>query len=158
MLHPLPTVSATASIIHPARAASGYRCTTPTQSVNVWKGSQTVLRGTPGALRICKIWNGRFQGPSNCHTEQVQGPSKSKSKSHCGWRSVSQSVLVSSPLWDSRPDVKSRSDRYSVIRRVASSLTRGRVCHLSHVEVFVKSVHKYSYLIQWKHIYTIHWL
>jgi hypothetical protein len=30
---------------------------------------------------------------------------KSKSKSHCDWRSVSQSVLVSSPLWGSWPDI-----------------------------------------------------
>jgi hypothetical protein len=31
--------------------------------------------------------------------------SKSKSKSHCDWRLVSQKVLVSSPIWDSWPDI-----------------------------------------------------
>jgi hypothetical protein len=30
--------------------------------------------------------------------------SKSKSKSHWDWRSVSQQVLVSNPIWGSRPD------------------------------------------------------
>jgi hypothetical protein len=30
---------------------------------------------------------------------------KSKSKSHCDWQSVSQSVLVSSPIWGSWPDI-----------------------------------------------------
>jgi hypothetical protein len=35
------------------------------------------------------------------------------------------------------------SDRYSVSRHVTSSLTRGRVCHLLFVVVFVKSVHIY---------------
>jgi hypothetical protein len=35
------------------------------------------------------------------------------------------------------------SDHYSMSRHVASCLTRGRVCHLSHVLVFVKSVHTY---------------
>jgi hypothetical protein len=30
---------------------------------------------------------------------------KSKSKSHCDWRSLSQSVLVSSPVWRSWPDI-----------------------------------------------------
>jgi hypothetical protein len=56
------------------------------------------------------------------------------------------------PFWDSWPDVKSRSDRYSVSRRVASSLTRGRVCHLLYVEVFVKSVHIYIWYSE--NIYT----
>jgi hypothetical protein len=36
-----------------------------------------------------------------------------------------------------------RSDRYSVSRLVASSLTRGRVGHLLFVVVLVKSVHIY---------------
>jgi hypothetical protein len=31
--------------------------------------------------------------------------SNSESKSHCDWRSVSQSILVSSPVWDSWPDI-----------------------------------------------------
>jgi hypothetical protein len=31
--------------------------------------------------------------------------SKSKSKSHCDWRSVSQSLLVSSPMWGSWSDI-----------------------------------------------------
>jgi hypothetical protein len=31
--------------------------------------------------------------------------SKSKSKSHCDWRSVSQYVLVSSPIWDFWPEI-----------------------------------------------------
>jgi hypothetical protein len=30
---------------------------------------------------------------------------KSKSKSHCDWRSVNQYVLVSSPIWGSWPDI-----------------------------------------------------
>jgi hypothetical protein len=30
---------------------------------------------------------------------------KSKSKSHCDWRSISQKVLVSSPIWGSWPDI-----------------------------------------------------
>jgi hypothetical protein len=53
-----------------------------------------------------------------------------KSKSLCDWRLVSHSVLASSPFWDSSPDVTPQSDRYCVSRHVASSLTRGRVCHL----------------------------
>jgi hypothetical protein len=36
-----------------------------------------------------------------------------------------------------------KSDRYSVTRHVASSLTTGRVCYLLFVVVFVKSVHVY---------------
>jgi hypothetical protein len=31
--------------------------------------------------------------------------SKSKSKSHCDWRAVSQQILVSSPIWGSWPDI-----------------------------------------------------
>jgi hypothetical protein len=32
---------------------------------------------------------------------------KSKSRTHCDWRSVSHSVLVSSPIWGSHPDISS---------------------------------------------------
>jgi hypothetical protein len=34
-----------------------------------------------------------------------RGGIKSKSKSHCGWRSASQYVLVSSPIWDFWPEI-----------------------------------------------------
>jgi len=45
-------------------------------------------------------------------------------------QSVSQSVLVSSPTWNSWPDVYMLSDHYGFSRFAASSLTRGRVCLL----------------------------
>jgi hypothetical protein len=77
----------------------------------------------------------------------------SESKSLCGWRSVSQSVLVSGPFCGSWLDVKSRSDRYSVNRHVASSLTIGRVFHLSSVLVFVKSIHLY---VVYVHLYSVY--
>jgi hypothetical protein len=63
--------------------------------------------------------------------------SKSKSKSHCDWRSVSQYVLVSSPnLGLLTIDFFSQS--YCLVLFGAPSLTRGRVCHVS---VFVIKVY-----------------
>jgi hypothetical protein len=40
---------------------------------------------------------------------------KSKSKSHCDWRSVSLSVLVSSPIWGSWPDIYYLCDSYGLL-------------------------------------------
>jgi hypothetical protein len=54
--------------------------------------------------------------------------SKSKSKSHYDWRSVSLSVLVSSPVWGSWPDICSLFDSYCLVHGRAPSLTRGWVC------------------------------
>jgi hypothetical protein len=55
---------------------------------------------------------------------------QSESESRYDRRSVGQSVLVSSPIWGSWPEVK-----YCLTIRVswsrASPLTKGRVCHLS---------------------------
>jgi hypothetical protein len=53
----------------------------------------------------------------------------SESQSHVA--TDSQSVLVSNPLWGSRPDFSHTLDIYGLCRRVAPSLTRGRVRHLS---------------------------
>jgi hypothetical protein len=64
--------------------------------------------------------------------------SQRESESRYGWRSVSQSVLVSSPFWDSWPDFE-----FYILTVVAfvllgaPSLTRGWVCHLSVVFVMI---------------------
>jgi hypothetical protein len=70
----------------------------------------------------------RKRAPSHCQHKQMKSPTRtstqSESESHCNWRSVSLSVLVSSPgfilPW------KLLSCPYG-----APSLTWGRVCHLS---------------------------
>jgi hypothetical protein len=51
----------------------------------------------------------------------------SKSKSHCDWRSVSQKVLVSSPIWGSCPDIYYCFDSCGLVLCGAPSLKRGRV-------------------------------
>jgi hypothetical protein len=60
-----------------------------------------------------------------------------KSKPHYDWRSVSQYVLVSSPIWDFWPDFLFISKLLSCLFG-APSLMTGRVCHLS---VFVIAVY-----------------
>jgi hypothetical protein len=59
----------------------------------------------------------------------LSSESESESESLCDWQSVSLSVLVSSPVWGSWPDIhfdwKLHSCPYG-----APFLTRGRVCHL----------------------------
>jgi hypothetical protein len=54
---------------------------------------------------------------------------KSKSKSHCDWRSVSQQVLVAIPIWSPWSDIYSVWQLRSCFRGTPS-LTRGRVCLL----------------------------
>jgi hypothetical protein len=63
-------------------------------------------------------------------TQVVWFQSESESEAHYDWRSVSLSVLVSSPVWGSWPDIS-----YCLTVTVlpvgrAPSLTRGRVCHV----------------------------
>jgi hypothetical protein len=60
------------------------------------------------------------------------GQSESESELLYNWRSVSQSVLVSSPIWDFWPEIYIFFFfvSYSLVFG-APSLTRGRVCHLS---------------------------
>jgi hypothetical protein len=68
----------------------------------------------------------------------VAGESKSKpkSKSHYDWRSVSQYVLMSSPIWNFWPEIFFPNLLSCLFG--APSLMRGLVCHLS---VFVIAVH-----------------
>jgi hypothetical protein len=56
--------------------------------------------------------------------------SESQSESLYDWQSVSLSVLVSSPVWGSWPDIYFEWKLLSCLHG-APSLTRGRVCHLS---------------------------
>jgi hypothetical protein len=64
----------------------------------------------------------------------------SGSKSHCDRRSVSQYILVSSPIWDFWPVFFFKVSVLSFFG--APSLTRGRVCHWS----LQQSVIIYNYL------------
>jgi hypothetical protein len=59
--------------------------------------------------------------------------SESESESLYNWRSISQYVLVSSPIWDFWPEICILFFflNYSLVLFGAPSLTRGRVCHLS---------------------------
>jgi hypothetical protein len=61
---------------------------------------------------------------------QGHASSKSKSKSHYDRRSVSQYVLVWSPIWDFWPEFFFLPKLHSCLLG-ATSLTRGRVCHMS---------------------------
>jgi hypothetical protein len=56
---------------------------------------------------------------------------ESESELLYNWRSVSQYVLVSSPIWDFWPEIFFFSESYSLVLIGAPSLTRGRVYHLS---------------------------
>jgi hypothetical protein len=56
---------------------------------------------------------------------------ESESESHCDWRSVSLSVLVSSPVRGSWPDISYFLTISVLSLGVAPSLTRGWVCLLS---------------------------
>jgi hypothetical protein len=56
---------------------------------------------------------------------------KSKSKSHCDWRSVSQYVLVSSPNMGLLTIEFFSPLSYCLVIFGAPSLTRGRVCYVS---------------------------
>jgi hypothetical protein len=62
-----------------------------------------------------------------------------KSKSHCDWRSVSQYVLVSSPIWGTWPDIVITVWQLRSCFCGAPSLTRGRVC-LLHMLLAIASV------------------
>jgi hypothetical protein len=55
---------------------------------------------------------------------------QSESELLYNWRSVSQYVLVSCPIWDFWPEIFF-FESYSIVLFGASSLTSGRVCHLS---------------------------
>jgi hypothetical protein len=71
--------------------------------------------------------------------------SKSKSKSLCDWRSVSQYVLVSSPnLGHLNRDFF--FDCFSLVIFGAPSLTRGRVCHVSVLSLKSTVVSQYLQL------------
>jgi hypothetical protein len=75
---------------------------------------------------------GRKSAEQKTNMRQVARQNKPESESELlyNWRSVSQYVLVSSPIWDFWPEIffflKSLSSHLG-----APSLTRGRVCHLS---------------------------
>jgi hypothetical protein len=69
------------------------------------------------------------------------------SQSHYNWRSVSRSVLVSSPVWGSWPDISSLWKLLSCPYG-APSLTRGRVCRLWQSVISSKSVVS-IYIIQY---------
>jgi hypothetical protein len=68
-----------------------------------------------------------------------------KSKSHYNWRSASQYVRVSSPLWDLWPEItfcpKVVFSKLLSFLCGAPSLTRGRVCHLSISVVIYQYLH-----------------
>jgi hypothetical protein len=62
-----------------------------------------------------------------------------KSKSHCDWRSVSQYVLVSNPIWGLWPDIY-YCLTVTVLFLGAPSLTRGRVCGLQLLLLLASAV------------------
>jgi hypothetical protein len=77
----------------------------------------------------------------------------SESKSHCDRRSVSQSVLVSSPDWDSWPDVKSQVWPLQCVVVLSRPLWRkggSVICH-SPCQIYT-----YLHLKKFKYIYTTH--
>jgi hypothetical protein len=69
-------------------------------------------------------YSGRLASQSTANSFQV------KSKSHCDWRSDSQYVLVSSPIWNSWPDIFITVWQLRSCFCGAPPLTRGRVCLL----------------------------
>jgi hypothetical protein len=75
------------------------------------------------------------------------------SKSHFDWRSVSQSVLASSPVWDSWPDVKSQvwplqcESSCRVLFDERAGLSFG-ICHGPC------QIYTYLHLTQFKYTYT----
>jgi hypothetical protein len=75
--------------------------------------------------------------------------SESESELRYNWRSVSLSVLVSSPVWGSWPDICLLFDSYCIVHGRAPSLTRGWVCLVSE-SVYSHSqlsfIHKYTFL------------
>jgi hypothetical protein len=60
-----------------------------------------------------------------------QHQSESESELHYNWQSVSQYVLVSSPIWEFRPEIYFFFWKSLSCHLGAPSLTRGRVCPLS---------------------------
>jgi hypothetical protein len=64
--------------------------------------------------------------------------SETESQSHCDWQSVSRSVLVSSPIWGSWPDICLFRESYSPVYG-APSLTRGRVCLYILIKGLIKN-------------------
>jgi hypothetical protein len=86
-----------------------------------------------------------------------------KSKSPYNWRSVSQYVKVSNPLWDLWPDITFclKVVFWKLLSRLsgAPSLTRGRVCHLSfsvcsNLPVFTSSIYV-TCVLHFSNLYTI---
>jgi hypothetical protein len=82
--------------------------------------------------------------------ESCQSESESESELLYNWRSVSQYVLVSSPIWDFWPGIFYLFIfflSYSLVLFGAPSLTRGRVRHLSVysqstvVSIYIKYLH-----------------
>jgi hypothetical protein len=81
----------------------------------VFLGSEPL--GTRNHILLSQIWDFpfrpllrlalRYSTPSP-HGLSRSTTVKSKSKSHCDWRSVSQSVLASSPIWGSWPEQLSK--------------------------------------------------
>jgi hypothetical protein len=64
--------------------------------------------------------------------QQSQSQSQSQSYITTDGQSVSQYVLLSSPIWDFWPETYFFfPESYSIVLFGAPSLTRGRVCHLS---------------------------
>jgi hypothetical protein len=88
----------------------------------------------------------RYSNPPP-HGWLIEAVSESESESNCDWRSVTLSILVSSPVRGSWPDI-----RYCLTVTVLSlggapSLTRGWVCRLSESVSSNKSiVSMYSYI------------
>jgi hypothetical protein len=89
-------------------------------------------------------------------TESTWSESESESESEllCNWQSVSQYVLVSSPIWDFWPEIF-----FVVVGKLLSchlgapSRTRGRVCHLS---VYSQSTAVSKYLQKNIYILCLH--
>jgi hypothetical protein len=96
-------------------------------------------------VTLCRLI-GRYQHFRETYCLHVRGWSgNAKSKSHYEWRSVGQSVLVSSPFWDSWPDFSLTLDIYSPCHHWAPSLTRDQVCYLLEVLVFVTCLQFFIY-------------
>jgi hypothetical protein len=110
-----------------------------TRLVNTWQQENAVSRPIPltADFKEYKIAGTLQMVSSELHaapTHRSSGlPPSQSQESRYGWRSVSQSVLVSSPFWDSWPDfsVLYIYDHIGLSPIGAPSLTRGWICHLS---------------------------
>jgi hypothetical protein len=77
-------------------------------------------------------------------------PIVEKSKSHCDWRSENQSVLVSSPIWGSRPDIYYCLTVTVLFFCGASSPMRKRVCLLYMLLALASAVFLIFYCLRFE--------